>query len=244
MLNITSALSRTVQVYATLEETIDPLSDTFAGIINATIESCPIGFELNSGICGCTSELLRNAETFCDINTQNISREGNLWIDYKNDLDCFIVYEKCPFDYCNDGMVSFKIISTDPQCLLNRSGILCRQCAEGLSLMLGSIKCGQCSNNYIALIIPFALAGIGLVAFVIALNLTVSVGTINGLIFYTNVVKIYEPIFFPEGPINFLSQFISWINLDLGIETCFINGMGSCSKTWLQFIFPGYIGFY
>ena len=41
---------------------------------------------------------------------------------------------------------------------------------------------------------------------------------------------------------SFKSLF-SWINLDLGIETCFINGMGSCSKTWLQFIFPGYVWF-
>ena len=36
-----------------------------------------------------------------------------------------------------------------------------------------------------------------------------------------NVVKIYEPIFFPSGSIQILSQFISWLNLDLGIKTCF-----------------------
>ena len=52
-----------------------------------------------------------------------------------------------------------------------------------------------------------------------------------------------KPIFFPEGPIHILSQFISWINLDLGIETCFFDGMDSCRKTWLQFIFPGYVWF-
>ena len=87
------------------------------------------------------------------------------------------------------------------------------------------------------------MAGIALVAFFIILNLTVSVGTINGLIFYANVVKIYEPIFFPDGPITFLSQFISWINLDLGIKTCFIDGIGACSKAWLQFFFPAYVWF-
>ena len=43
--------------------------------------------------------------------------------------------------------------------------------------------------------------------------------------------------------IPFLSHFISWLNLDLGIETCFYNGMNSCYKTWLQFIFPGYVWF-
>ena len=82
-----------------------------------------------------------------------------------------------------------------------------------------------------------------MVAFIIVLNLTVSVGTVNGLIFCANVVKIYEAYFFPGGPIPILSQFISWINLDLGIKTCFFDGMDSCSKTWLQFIFPTYIWF-
>ena len=48
--------------------------------------------------------------------------------------------------------------------------------------MLGSNQCGQYTNNYIALIIvPFAVASIALVAFVIALNLTVSVYTVNDL---------------------------------------------------------------
>ena len=109
--------------------------------------------------------------------------------------------------------------------------------------MLGSNQCGQCTNNHLALIIPFGLAGIALVSFIIGLNLTVSVGTINGLTFYANVVKIYGHIFFSNGPVNFYSYFISWLNLDLGIKTCFINGIGSCNKVWLQFFFPGYVWF-
>ena len=233
----------TLKVYVTLESSIsEPSSDHLAKVIKVNIESCPIGFPLEKDTCVCRSELNTSSIT-CDINTQIITRDGDMWIGYQNDSDCLIVYPHCPFDYCNDGTVHFKITSPHPQCLLNRSGILCGQCAKGLSLMLGTNQCGQCTNNYIALIIPFALAGIALVAFIIALNLTVSVGTINGLIFYANVVKIYEPIFFPNGPVKLLSQFISWLNLDLGIETCFFDGMDSCSKTWLQFIFPGYVWF-
>ena len=34
-----------------------------------------------------------------------------------------------------------------------------------------------------------------------------------------------------------------WVNLDLGIETCFYNGMDSYAKTWFQFLFPFYIWF-
>ena len=45
----------------------------------------------------------------------------------------------------------------------------------------------------------FAVAGIALVAFAIVLNLTVPVGTVNGLIFYANTIKIYEPVFSPHA---------------------------------------------
>ena len=77
------------------------------------------------------------------------------------------------------------------------------------------------------------------------LNLTVSIGTINGLIFYASIVKISEStgIFFPNGSIPVLSQFIAWLNLDLGIETCFYHGMTAYGKVWLQFAFPLYIWF-
>ena len=233
----------TSKVYVTLESSIsETSSDPLAKVIKVNIESCPIGFPLEKDTCVCRSELNLPSIT-CDINSQMITRDGDMWIGYQNDSDCLIVYPNCPFDYCNVGTVLFKINSPEPQCLHNRSGLLCGQCAEGLSLMLGSNQCGQCTNNYIVLIIPFAFAGIALVAFVIALNLTVSVGTINGLMFYANIVKIYEPIFLPNGPVKLLSQFISWLNLDLGIEACFFEGMDSCIKTWLQFIFPAYVWF-
>ena len=230
-------------IYATLENSIiGPLQDHQAKVINVTIESCPIGLLLVNDTCVCRSEL-NTPPISCDINTQIITRDGDMWIGFKSNSDCLIVYQNCPFDYCNDNIIHFKLTSPNVQCLYNRSGLLCGQCTEGLSLMIGSNKCGQCTNGYLALIIPFAVAGIALVAFVIVLNLTVSVGTINGLIFYANVLKLYEHFFFPNGRIPFLSHFISWLNLDLGIETCFYNGMSSCYKTWLQFIFPGYVWF-
>ena len=233
----------TTQVYVTLETSVsEPSYDSTAKVIEVTIESCPIGYLLLNDACICRSELNTFSIT-CDIDNQVITSNGDMWIGYENDSDCLIIYQNCPFDYCNDRTIQFKITSPDSHCLLNRSGLLCGQCSEGLSLMLGSNQCGQCTNYYLVLIIPFALAGIALVAFIIGLNLTMSVGTINGLIFYANIVKIYEHIFFPNGNITFLSQFISWLNLDLGIKTCFFDDMDSCSKAWLQFIFPGYIWF-
>ena len=118
---------------------------------------------------------------------------------------------------------------------------MCGGCDEGLSLMLGSNKCGECTNDYLSLIIPFSLAGIALVVLLIVLNITVTIGTINGLLFFANVIKIYQPLLLGTDNIPILSPFISWINLDLGIETCFFAGMNACAKTGLQFVFPLYL---
>jgi len=38
-----------------------------------------------------------------------------------------------------------------------------------------------------------------------------------------------------------LAAFIAWLNLDLGIQTCFYDGMEMYAKIWLQFLFPLYI---
>ena len=38
-----------------------------------------------------------------------------------------------------------------------------------------------------------------------------------------------------------VSQFISWLNLDLGIEVCLFNGLDGYWNTWLQFVFPAYL---
>ncbi len=52
---------------------------------------------------------------------------------------------------------------------------------------------------------------------------------------------MYEDIFFPKGSIPFVSQFVSWINLDFGIKVCFYDGLDAYVKSWLQFAFPIYL---
>ena len=64
---------------------------------------------------------------------------------------------------------------------------------------------------------------------------------VNGFIFYANVVALNKDIFFPPGKSNWLIIFISWINLDLGIQACFYDGMDKYEHTWLQFLFPFYL---
>ena len=59
--------------------------------------------------------------------------------------------------------------------------------------------------------------------------------------FYCNIIHINRTLFFPGGNETIFTVFISWTNIDLGIETCFYDGMDAYAKSWLQFVFPVYI---
>ena len=157
----------------------------------------------------------------------------------------------CPLNYCNTNEIDIALMDTNStqhsfadsnvQCNYNHSGILCGGCQPGLSLALGSDRCLKCSTNFIFLLLPYAIAGIILVLFIKVLNLTISGGTLNGLIFYANVIKTNRYLYYSQSSLNPMTLFIAWFNLDLGIETCFVSGLTAYGRTWLQFVFPLYV---
>ena len=217
-------------------------------IMNITFESCPIGFEPSNstGECICDHRLWQYTNS-CKIDRQAILRNSSstFWLNvsYYNSgtPEGFIHHPFCPFDYCTTESKYINLRDPDKQCNVNRSGLLCGKCKEGLSLVLGSSQCKECSNNYLALFIPFGLAGAVLVTLLFLLHLTVAAGTLHDLIFYVNIVAANHHIFFPQSSNNPASIFIAWLNLDLGIQTCFYNGMDAYAKTWLDLVFPVYI---
>ena len=219
-----------------------PVSNQLVFSVQIQTRPCPSGFLLSPITGGCVCEdRLKVYTNSCNITDQTILREGSFWVGYDNASDDLILSPHCPFDYCKNKPVHFKLIDTNLQCAYNRSGLLCGSCQPGLSLVLGSNRCLPCSNIYLSLLIVFAVAGFILVLFLLACKLTVASGTINGLVFYANVVFLNKSTFFPAGARNPLTIFIAWLNLDFGIETCFYNGMDAYDKMWLQFVFPLYV---
>ena len=217
-------------------------------IVNITFTMCPIGFEKSNftGTCICDHRLWQYTNS-CKIDRQAIFRNSSstFWlqgVSYNNGTpEGFIHHPYCPLDYCTSESEYINLNNPDGQCSLNRSGLLCGKCKEGLSIVLGSSQCKTCSNNYLALLIPFALAGVLLVILLFLLNLTVTAGTLHGLIFYANIVEANYYIFLPQSSSHPTTIFIAWLNLDLGIQTCFYNGMDAYAKTWLDLVFPVYI---
>jgi hypothetical protein len=117
---------------------------------------------------------------------ETLSWNTSLWISTSSKK--ISVSKHCPFDYCKDTK-NIKHLSDD-RCDFDRIGRLCGTCKENYSLAIGSSHCIYCSNDYnLALVVFFAAAGFLIVLFISALNLTVTEGKINGLIFYANVEK-------------------------------------------------------
>ena len=226
--------------------------------INVTLlPGCSPGLTLNNDLttCSCYS-VLPDSEFRCFIRNKTgyiqWLKESPVWVNAifnEGQSDGIIYNHFCPLYYCNLEEKTIDI-GDDPskQCASNRTGILCGACMEDFSLAIGSSRCIECPNSHnVTLLLAFAAAGVFLVFFVLALNLTVTQGFINGVIFYANIIWAYKIVLFPlevEGHailLPYFYVFIAWFNLDFGIESCFFVGLDAYWKTWLQFLFPLYI---
>ena len=213
--------------------------------VTITTLPCPMGFSLTDSECKCDHKFYEVSDDVqCYISNKHafIEWSGDLWIGIDNHSNELVYNRFCP--YCNKYRRKIDILSQtgfDIQCQTNRKGILCGECKEGYSLAIGSSRCISCSNNNnVALVIFFAAAGLLLISFISILNLTVSRGMINGLVFYANIIWAFQESIIPSEGTLFIQTFLAWLNLDFGIETCFINGLTALGKTWLQFVFPVY----
>ena len=221
--------------------------------MEVTFVPCPLGFSIagNTSGCDCYPPLkLAYKDLKCLlVNSSSYLSHPHLWIGTSTFGATEVALSRfCPL--CNQTLSEKPVDlrspkSIDAQCAFDHAGRLCGGCKEGYSLAIGSSHCVRClNNNNLALLIFFVVAGFLLVLFVSLLNLTVTQGMINGVIFYANIIWVYETILFPQestGVLLFLKVFIAWLNLDFGIETCFAVGLNAFWKALLQCVFPMYI---
>ena len=129
---------------------------------------------------------------------------------------------------------------------LNRTGNLCGDYLPGLSLTLGSNRCRNCTEQ--AWQIP-VICHVLLVSWYRSRHGLgwIELDRIRGNIERTDHLlcqgcqDIYEPVFRTANFRSSLGYVIAWLNLDLGIQSCFVDGMTACQKLGLQFVFPLYL---
>ena len=221
--------------------TVSPFLYHIYEVFDVQLLPCPIGFTLQNGVCDCDPLLPADIYT-CYIDQAAIRSPANTWINYTQSRTSKYIISDCPIDYCLPFSSNVNLLHPDTQCQFNRTGILCSQCQHPFSMVFASSRCTYCTNAYIFISIIVMVAGIVLVVLLYFLNLTVTKATISGIILYANVISINDSIFLINGHIfKPLQIFISFANLDIGIETCFYNGMDSYAKMWLQLFFPAYL---
>jgi len=139
-----------------------------------------IGFYLDtqSGICTCHALLIEKLKGLrCDITTETFTRPPASWISRVGNDTAYT--DNCRSGYCLLLPSLLHLNQPDHQCFPSRSGVACRQCANELSALFGTLRCAHCSNRWLFMIPVYALAGILLVVALFVLNLTVVDGDVK-----------------------------------------------------------------
>ena len=216
--------------------------DNTPSIIEAELLPCEPGFTLSStGVIKCDCSLFFTSHgVVCDTSDGTVTRNKTNWIGvYNNTLPALA--STCPLDYCNGAMDKLYLGRPGDLCNGGRTDVLCGHCHGNHSVIFGSSKCQVCTDMWLITLVMFAVLGVLLISALFFLNLTVTQGTLYGLIFYANIIQVNTSIFFSQSILNPMKVIVSFVNLDLGLPLRFYDGMDDADKAGLQFVFPAYL---
>ena len=272
-LTITILSNTTVMKNSTVSVLIFAFDSNVYVNLQLKMRPCPVGFMQNHGFCDCHPILYRLQKKIhpyyiaCDINTAMIHTSYRfLWLGFQNITNStsktFSASLYCSTTFCNLWKVSGNLTSRNskiyistsnhelvPLCEGNRAGLLCGQCEKDLSIVFGSLYCHKCNSLWMLLTISLhALAGVLVVMIFYALKLTLTAGTLNGIIFYSQLLQVTTVPYLSSlsEDNNFfyvVTFFISTLNLQLGFPLCFFNGMNELWKIGIGLLFPVYLLF-
>lgn len=232
--------------------------------IEVSLKQCPLGMSLNAeNKCDCMKNLTNPPTQVigCYINNQTVQRLAPYWLGYhhKNNSSALHgtvdgpIFHLCPFDYClpNDSYIRTSIdkFFQNDQCRPYRTGMYCSKCKSSHSLLLGSSVCYDCSTKTFFHVFAGTLLmlclGLVIVLFLMFFNLSVSNGTMSGLLFYLNIFETFKVSFVTGMDFTFAKSallfFSSSLNLDLGFSMCYYHGMDIYQRTWIHYGFCVYV---
>lgn len=214
-------------------------------IIGVATKPCGPGFVYNytSLVCECIANLVKNG-VICNTRNETLLIPDNHWFGYLVEGDKHIlVYSTCFYDYCKPSYIVVSVLDLDYQCNsgYNRVGLACGVCRNGTSAVFGTSRCEKCSNTGLFWILGLAVAGIIMIFGISFLGFTITEGYLNGFIFYCNALNYFFVYLSPRYPFDSIFSPAAWVNLGLGIESCFYDGMTTLARIGLRFVFPLYL---
>ena len=255
--------------------------DSMTSVTKLNPKHCPAGFKFDNSThkCECSHVLHKiDYQPVCKISSDgyNLLITINLvtsfishstWIGTLDNGTVFGVSSHC-YIYCryknnhnafviNDSVGSINVMIANSNnweslCSDNREGPLCSQCIPGYSVTFGSNQCEKCSNWWLLTLIAYGLAGPLLIYLLYALNLTLTTGKLNGIIFYSQILNNTNMLLRNHNAVNhgfvkfifFCSRGILLLinlNISFNIPLCFYDGMTELWKSGLGLLFPVYL---
>ena len=261
---------RTIQYYGGLNILTAvfkaPYSREFLYIPMDPFLKCPLGFNFSSnGVCDCAEPVqwfykeYRYPAGTCNITQLTISKPllttPCIWIGEENGTT--VVAGSCPISFCNAELPSsnfhyndktqhfqiyYGLHSNKPLCRDNRQGIMCSECIEGYSVVFGSDECHPCSNWWLLTLLLYIGLGPLVICVIYCLRLTLTMGTLNGIILFGQVSNIgLKQHLILAKSYKFLSSSISFLQLSACFPLCFFDGMDEAWKAGLGILFPLYL---
>ena len=202
--------------------------------IRVRVLVCPIGFEFDNSTarCECSTDLQERGVQ-CNTSTLTLIVPSGLWVG-PVEGSTFAVAD-CIQGLCEPGAASLSVrngtIDFNVQCKegLNRGGVLCGSCRNGYSNVFGGIHCQRCSNRYAAILILYMLLGALIIIFLIVFRINLSSGYVNGVLFWCNIVSLYEMVLAPSQSRSGAAFLANWLTLNWGIETCMFPRRDDCT---------------
>ena len=110
----------------------------------------------------------------------SISHGPLRWVGFQDNstddvIDLLYVTSLCVYDYCDERSTLVKNLSDSAElCRYSRTGDLCGDCKEGLSRVLGSTACKDCSNTTLLYFLLFIASGILIVLAIFTFHISIS----------------------------------------------------------------------
>ena len=201
----------------------------------------PQAYMLLNSHCKCYTTL-SDMNVNCLLEKQAFALPKNYWIGTEpgeeENSTKVLLSTNCPRVYCTttDGEKNVSLKEPNKQCRHGRTGVLCGQCPSGKSVTYNSYACTTCTNWGILLLVLLLIAGPLLIAIICCLNLTISVGSINGSLLYINILAINNVVLANLGD---GAPGLPALGIEFGI--CIYDGMDAFASTLLSYLFPVYL---
>jgi predicted outer membrane repeat protein len=212
-------------------------------VVHVSLRPCPDGFMQSGEQCIC-EERLQAYDAQCTIDSNIYVTRGNgpeFWVStlYSNlTYQGLILHKNCPADYCKKGPIDFFFGRTrQPVCQQPQWDAVWHLCRK-LQPRVRQFSMQRMSKHLLIFASCFCCCWNSSCCLSVLIEAT---AVINSVVLYANIVQVSKESYFANVRSSVLTVFIAWMNLDLGVETCFYDGMKAYEQTLLQFAFPIYV---